>query len=182
MVFFIALMMLAVGCGTGSTEKTSLTETKKGLKILSFSFKDGEPIPMQSTCDSLNISPQISWTGVPEDAASLAITCEDPDAPGKTFTHWIVYNISIQTPRLPENQPLEEKLPNMAKQGINDFGKIGWNGPCPPAGKLHHYVFTIYALDKNLEFTDKPNRADFDQAIFGHVIERASFTGTYQKK
>jgi hypothetical protein len=181
MAFFIALMLLSAGCGNAAAPAGE-EKADKSFRIVSQAFKEGEAIPELYTCDGGDLSPQISWYSIPESTASLALTCDDPDAPNGLFTHWIVYDMLPVTPRLPEDQPKTRMMINGASQGENDFGNIGWGGPCPPPGKPHRYVFTIYALDKSPEFPKPPLRADFDKAIEGHVIAKATLTGTYKKK
>jgi Raf kinase inhibitor-like YbhB/YbcL family protein len=178
MAFLIVVVFIMVGCGDSGTANPKVA----AMKIKSFSFDEGQPIPVESTCDGSDISPQISWGGVPMDCASLALICQDPDAPSGVFTHWIVYDIKPVTPRLLQGQPKKEEIVGEARQGMNDFDKMGWNGPCPPAGKPHKYVFTVYALDARIGFAKTPKYPDFEKAIKGHVIGKAQMTGTYQKK
>ncbi|MBP7733171.1 MAG: YbhB/YbcL family Raf kinase inhibitor-like protein [Caldisericia bacterium] len=153
------------------------------MKIISQSFKDGEAIPVDYTCAKGDKSPQISWTSIPKGTVSFALTCEDIDAPNGVFTHWIVYNMLPVTTRLLEDQPKINYLPNSGIQGTNDFGNFGWGGPCPPTGKAHRYVFTVYSLDIKLRIDKNPvTRQMFDEAIKDHIISSAKVTGTFEQK
>lgn len=182
MALFV-LMALLAGCST-TTDKTVQTDKNhlpKDFMLKSQSFEDGKAIPKEFTCDSGDVSPQFSWYSAPENADSLALVCEDPDAPNGAFTHWIVYDILPTIPRITEGQPKTTLMINGASQGENDTGNIGWNGPCPPPGKPHHYIFTLFALDKRISFGKPPKRAEFDAMIADHIIAKTVYTGLYSK-
>ncbi len=181
MALFV-LMTLFAGCATNEPAQTDKDHQPKDFMIKSQSFEDGKEIPRQFACDGGDVSPQISWYSVPEKTASLALVCEDPDAPKGTFTHWIVYDILPSIPRLAEGQPRTTLTINGASQGENDTGNIGWNGPCPPPGKPHHYVFTLYALDDRISFNKPPKRSEFDSSIEEHIIAKTAYIGLYSKK
>ena len=175
----LTAITILLACGCSATTDIDAPE----MKIISQSFKDGETIPADFTCMGGDKSPQLSWTAIPTGTASFALVCEDLDAPKGVFTHWIVYNMTPVTTRLLEDQPKINFLPNSAIQGTNDFGNFGWGGPCPPAGKIHRYVFTIYALDVKLSIDKSPFvRTIFDEAIKDHVIVSAKITGTFEQK
>src|SRR5579859_2603609 len=125
-------------------------EVNMALRLESPSFRNGELIPPRFTCDGENVSPALRWAEAPAGTQCLALVCDDPDAPGKTFTHWVLFNIPLNPPELREGIPTEKTLPNGARQGTTDFGKTGYGGPCPPGG-LHRYFFKLYALDKPLD-------------------------------
>jgi Raf kinase inhibitor-like YbhB/YbcL family protein len=146
----------------------------KTLTVTSTSFKANEAIPSEYTCDGSQKSPQLSWSGVPSDAQSVAILVDDPDAPKGTFTHWIVTNIPPSESMLSENGA----LPQGAVAAKNDKGATGYAGPCPPSG-THHYHFRVYALDKTL--AQPASRAAFEKAIKGHVLAQGELVGTYTK-
>ncbi len=110
-------------------------------------FAAGRPIPEKYTCDGPDVSPPLAWTNAPAGTKSFALIADDPDAPGGIWVHWVVYNLPPTLTALAENTPPSPQLPDGAKQGVNDFGQTGYRGPCPPAGRLHRYVFNIYALD-----------------------------------
>ncbi len=151
------------------------------LSISSPSFKEGEKIPAKYTCQGQDISPQLTCSGVPEHTKSLALIMDDPDAPGGTFTHWVIFNIPPNSSGLPEAVPTEPQLPDGSQQGRNDPGKIGYNGPFPPPGRPHHYRFTLYALDKKLDLKAGASKEQLLRAMEGHIIEQGRLTGIFQR-
>jgi Raf kinase inhibitor-like YbhB/YbcL family protein len=153
------------------------------IQITSNAFQEGKTIPIKYTCDGNDRSPALSWSNTPEDAETLALICEDPDAPSGTFVHWIIYNISPAVTGLPEGLPTAELLPDGAIQGQNDFKRIGYGGPCPPPGdNAHHYFFRLYALDTTIELPAGAGREEFARAIEGHILAGGFLMGTYQRK
>ncbi|MFH1644012.1 MAG: YbhB/YbcL family Raf kinase inhibitor-like protein [bacterium] len=155
-------------------------------------FKDKENIPVQFTCDGQNISPQLSWSDVPDKTKSFAIICDDPDAPmDRPFVHWVIFNIRGNVNELPENVIAKnfftKKSKNgslrLTKQGTNDFGKIGYGGACPPKGAgSHRYVFTLYALDTVLNLNAGINKSDLLKAIQNHILAETKLTGLFERK
>jgi Raf kinase inhibitor-like YbhB/YbcL family protein len=150
------------------------------IQITSPAFTDGGPIPEKFTCDDLDVSPPIEWVNVPEGTQSIAIICDDPDAPMKTWVHWVIFNIPGGVTRLPENVPPERELENGAHQGMNDFHKIGYGGPCPPSG-THRYFFKIYALDTQLDLPAGASKSQLMIAMEGHVLSQSNLMGTYTR-
>lgn len=151
-----------------------------GIQITSPVFEDGGEIPKKYTCDDLDVSPPIEWMDMPEGTRTLAIVCDDPDAPMKTWIHWIIFNIPGDVRCLPENVPPEKELANGAKQGMNDFHKVGYGGPCPPSG-MHRYFFKIYALDTSLDLPPGVSKSHLMIAMEGHVLAEAHLMGTYTR-
>jgi Raf kinase inhibitor-like YbhB/YbcL family protein len=149
------------------------------MQISSTDFKDHGAIPPVHSKDGGNVSPRLSWSGVPEDTRSLALIVDDPDAPSGLFTHWIVYGIDPATPEITPRAPAGENLPGGARQGVNGFGQSGYGGPQPPNG-LHRYVFHLYALNTETDLPPGLTREEIDGVIHGHVIEEAMMTGTYR--
>lgn len=151
------------------------------MKLTSNEFKDGQTIPVQFTCKGRNISPELSWDGVPDSARSLALIVDDPDAPGGTWVHWVVYNIPVSRRSFDENIPKTGKLDDGTLQGTNDFKNIGYGGPCPPPGPAHHYHFKIYALDTL--FTSAPGltKARLLDLMKGHIIGQSELTGLFRR-
>jgi Raf kinase inhibitor-like YbhB/YbcL family protein len=140
-----------------------------------------ENIPAISTCDGQNASPQFSWIAPPERTQSLALLAIDRDSPlDYEFVHWVVYNIPPVTRSLPLGLPGQETLPDGSRQGVNDFGNVGFAGPCPPGKSAHHYEFTIYALDMALALPSRPTRRQVLKAMKGHVLAVGQMVGTYQ--
>jgi len=146
------------------------------LALSSPAFADGATIPTRFSCDGAGISPQLDWSGAPAATEALALTVIDPDAGG--FVHWLVYDIpAASAGSLAENIGTGAGTP---PQGANGRGKAGYTGPCPPSG-THHYVFTLYALDRTLGLSGTPSRADIEAAIKGHVLATTVLTGTYKR-
>ncbi len=143
-------------------------------------FEEGAAIPGKYTCDGVNVSPPLSWTSVPEGAESLALIFDDPDAPFRTWVHWVIFNLPVDSGGLPENVPPDEKLKNGAKQGTNDFRRIGYGGPCPPGG-THRYFFKLYALDKILDLDAGANKKQLIKAIKGHILAESQLVGRYTR-
>ena len=155
-------------------------ETPRTLEITSKDFRHGEPIPAGFTCDGEDRSPQLAWTGVPVETRSFALICDDPDAPRGTWQHWLLYNLTPDACELDAGVPSKPELPSGARQGINDFGNVGYGGPCPPVGR-HRYFHKLYALDTQLGDLKNPTKATIEQAMQGHVLEKTELVGTYQK-
>ena len=155
-------------------------EIKTGLMIQSSAFKDGERIPDRYTCNGKNASPPLSWEKGDIDVKSWTLIVDDPDAPSKVFTHWLLYNIPAETIILPEGLPTLGELQDGARQGKNDTMKTGYTGPCPPPGPVHHYNFTLYALDSVLDLPAGVNKKQLLEAMRTHVVSQSTLIGTYQ--
>jgi Raf kinase inhibitor-like YbhB/YbcL family protein len=149
------------------------------IKIWSEKFRTGDNIPVEHTCDGADISPQLSWTDIPPDTKSIVLIMDDPDAPTGTFVHWVIFNIPAYTRSLPEGIPGYEVLLNSIIQGTNDFGLIGYGGPCPPPGKPHRYHFKIYALDIRLDLPPGVRKTDIENAMQGHILDKGELIGIY---
>lgn len=151
------------------------------IRVMSDAFAEGQQIPAKYTCDGQDISPPLRWTGIPAEAQELALVFDDPDAPSGLFTHWLVYGLPPRTTGLPEGVPPGETVPGGGRQGRNDFGRIGYGGPCPPSGS-HRYVFTVYALDAPLGLPAGATRRQLFRAMEGHVIDKGQLIGRYQRR
>jgi Raf kinase inhibitor-like YbhB/YbcL family protein len=147
------------------------------MEIHSDAFRDSGAIPAKNTCSGQDASPALTWSGVPPGAKSLAVIVDDPDA--HHFTHWLLYDLPPDASGVAEGAS-GKGLPAGAHEGVNDFGKPGWRGPCPPSGR-HHYVFTVYALDTAMPNLTQARRVDVDKAIKGHVLAQGTITGTFAK-
>ena len=142
-------------------------------------FKNGGEIPREYTCDGRNVSPQLSVTSIPKGSKTLAIIVDDPDAPVGVFTHWIAWNIEVSGDSISIPKAVPRKS-SMMVQGVNDFGRIGYDGPCPPRGHgKHHYHFKVYALDTKLNLREGARRSDLERAMKGHVLQNAETVGVY---
>ena len=154
------------------------------LVISSVSFTDGQSIPKRYTCDGPDISPALAWSGVPENAKSLALIVDDPDAPDPaapkmTWVHWLLYNLPPDSSGLKEGVELHA-LPPGTLEGINNWSCTGYGGPCPPIGR-HRYFFKLYALDTLLPDLKHPTKAILEEAMHGHVLAEAHLVGLYQR-
>lgn len=148
----------------------------QGLKISSPAFMEKGHIPEKYTCDGKNISPPLSIENVPSNSKSLALIVDDPDAPVGTWVHWVVWNVPPDTKEIKENF-----VPPKAEQGLNDFGRRNYGGPCPPSG-THRYFFKIYALDAVLGLGPNSTKADLEKSMRGRIIGQAQIIGLYQKR
>jgi len=151
------------------------------MEITSPAFAPNGEIPAAHTCEGADRAPALTFANVPPGAKSLALIVDDPDAPAGTWVHWVMWNIPAATHLLPENVPKSGQLNSGAIQGRNDFGKTGYNGPCPPPGKTHRYYFRLYALDVKLTLQPGVTRQEVDAAMKGHIIGKAEHMGTYRR-
>lgn len=158
-----------------NTKKTE-EEMQVKMKIESPSFKNNDTIPSKYTCDGEDINPPLKIAGVPKNTVSLVLIVEDPDAPGKTWVHWTVWNIDPKTTEIAENS-----VPVGAIQGITDFGFAGYGGPCPPSG-THRYFFKLYAIDSLINLSSSATAKDIQKAIEGHILDSAELVGLYSRK
>jgi Raf kinase inhibitor-like YbhB/YbcL family protein len=150
------------------------------IQVTSTAFEDGQPIPEKYSGQGDNVSPPLQWSDASQQTKSFALICEDPDAPSGTFTHWLVYNLPPTTMSLDENVPKGQSMVYGFLQGKNGFGNVGYGGPAPPSGEVHHYVFKVYALDIILLLPGGGDRSDLLSAMDGHVIGEGELTGTFQ--
>jgi len=177
----ILLSLAAAGCSKGPQPQPTARQSpdqKSEIKVTSVAFQQGQPIPRQYTCAGVNVSPPLEWSGVPKTAKTIAIVADDPDAPGGTWVHWVLYNVPADNIGFVENVPVSETLKAGGFQGKNDFGKVGYGGPCPPSG-THRYFFKLYAVDAELPLKAGATRAELEQAMQGHVVAQAQLMGTY---
>ncbi len=181
-----AMMMFAVACAKQPTATTSSPSTQStpsatpGPKLASAAFTEGQSIPRQYTCDGINISPPLEWSGLPKSAKTIAIIADDPDAPAGTWVHWVIYNLPADTMGMIENLPMTEDVKGGGLQGKNDFEKVGYGGPCPPSGR-HRYFFKLYAIDVELPLKGGATKSEVEKAMEGHVMAQAQLMGTYHR-
>jgi Raf kinase inhibitor-like YbhB/YbcL family protein len=176
------------GCGRGGGDDTAAIAAPLTISLRSDAFTDGTAIPKKNGCDAENVSPHLAWSGVSPEAKSLALICDDPDAPMGTWTHWLLFNLPADLMELKPGMPAAETVTVKAKaggaveamQGKNDFGKLGYGGPCPPSG-THHYHFRLYALDGALNLKPGAKRAELLGAMKGHVLGQGRLMGTYSR-
>jgi Raf kinase inhibitor-like YbhB/YbcL family protein len=170
------LLVLVLACPDSGAEGGN---HDMAFTIRSTAIEAGGSIARVYTCDGRDISPPLRWDNVPEGTRSFALICDDPDAPMGTWVHWVVYGIPAGTRQLPEGVPASEQLSDGTVQGRNDFGKIGYGGPCPPRGKPHRYFFRLYALDEVLSLAPGLSKKALLKATEAHVLAQAEMFGTY---
>jgi Raf kinase inhibitor-like YbhB/YbcL family protein len=153
---------------------------KTSLVLVSSAFKHNGMIPKKYSGYGKNISPPLKWSGVPAKVKSFALICDDPDAPGGTFVHWVMFNIPASVHSLKENLPKSETLPDGTIQGVNDTGSNGYYGPEPPSG-THRYMFKLYALSTELDLESTATKADLLKAMKGKILAQTVLIGKYKK-
>jgi Raf kinase inhibitor-like YbhB/YbcL family protein len=175
-VLVLVLLLGLVACGGDGEPRLAFTSDS--------AVADGEPIEVFFTCDDEEVSPTLVWTGVPAETRELALVVEDPDAPQGTFTHWLVYGMSPEIDSLPNAIGPEPAMgtPRALRQGENDFGRVGYAGPCPPPGEEHDYVFRLLALHGESGLAPGATRPEFDEAVEPHVLAEASITAPYGRE
>jgi Raf kinase inhibitor-like YbhB/YbcL family protein len=150
------------------------------MQLSSTSLHEGGTIPKQYTGDGADHSPHLHWINPPAEAKSFVLICDDPDAPHGTWVHWVLFNLPPDRHELPENVPPHGTLPTGAKQGKNDFNKLGYGGPAPPKGdKPHRYFFKVFALDTTLELPEGTTKLAVEHAMKGHILAHAEMIGKY---
>jgi Raf kinase inhibitor-like YbhB/YbcL family protein len=163
-------------------------QTPAAITVTSTTLKANETIPKDHTADGKNVSPALSWSGAPAATKQFAMVMDDPDVPMPGgFVHWVVYKIPAAAKGLPAELPMDATLTAPAElagtiQGLSGFRRAGYRGPAPPAGKPHHYTFTVYALDTELTLAEGANRADLMKAMEGHIIGQGSLVSLYERK
>ena len=167
-----ALIGLVVGTGG---------ETAMAFTLSSASFSAGGEIPPQHTCTGANQSPVLSWRDAPPRTKCFALIVDDPDAPAGDWVHWVLYDLPADASQLPQAVPASETPASGGKQGLNDFQKIGYGGPCPPPGKPHRYFFKLYALDAPLNLQPRAGKSEVVRAMEGHVLGHTELVGTYKR-
>ena len=169
---------------TGPITARAPSEATMAFTLTSPAFAAGAAIPAKHTCDGPDLSPALAWGGAPPTAKTFALIVDDPDAPAGTWVHWVLFNQTATLDALPENVPRTETLPQLGGtfQGRNDFGKLGYGGPCPPPGKPHRYFFKLYALDVELPLEWGATKADVVRAMKGHIVGQADLMGTYARR
>jgi Raf kinase inhibitor-like YbhB/YbcL family protein len=176
-VVLLVFSPVVVAC----TTQTSPKEVEMTLSLSSSAFKEGDKIPIKYTCDGQDMSPPLEWSEPPQLTKAFALIMDDPDAPGGVFTHWVLFNLPADVRQLAEGIPTQERLENGALQGKNDFGRLGYGGPCPPHGPAHRYRFALYALDKLLDLRPGASKKQVLDAMKGRILAQGQLVGTYQR-
>ena len=176
----LSLTALLVLFTTSAIPASGIAADVSALQLSSSAFANGGVIPTQYTCNGAGESPPLAWTGVPENAKSLAVIFEDPDAPSGNFVHWVVYNIPA-TKKGMNGKKAGRLFPGGGEEGMNGAGKMGYLGPCPPPGSPHHYHFKLFALDTNLNLGLQPDSKSVRDAMKDHVIASTQFVGMFSR-
>jgi Raf kinase inhibitor-like YbhB/YbcL family protein len=183
-VFLLTIVWLLVQPSTAAnrevTTQDAIKQATDTLQLTSPSFEADAAIPAKYTCEGEDVAPALAWTDPPAATKGFALMMDDPDAPNKTVVHWVIYDLPAATRKLPEAVPKEAKLPDGSFQGQNSHGKIGYSGPCPPHGVVHHYFFKLYALDKSTGLKPKATKAELEAAIKGHILAKAQLIGRFE--
>jgi len=177
LVVVVASVAFPLACATVIPYPTATPPSR--LILTSAAFAPGSPIPTDYTCDGNDRSPPLAWSDPPAGTAAFVLVVEDPDAPGGLFTHWLLYDLPASARSLPAGVPPRPTLENGARQGRNDFGTVGYRGPCPPPGRPHRYVFRLFALDQPTGLPAAAHRADVLRALAGHTLATGELYGTY---
>ena len=182
-ILLVPLLTLCAGCAgrTGSGWAEGQATPNSQMKLESSDFAPGGFIPVRFTCKGGDVSPALRWTGPPGNTQAFALILEDPDAPGGTWTHWLLYNLPAAARALAEGVPKTGEISGGGRQGVNDFGNIGYGGPCPPPGKPHRYFFHLYALNAPLMLNAAAGKAEVRAALRGHVIAEAELMGRFKR-
>ena len=162
-----------------------LTEVVPGKPMAAFqlqssAFSNGGAIPTKFTCDAADLSPALSWNDPPAGTKAFALIMDDPDAPAGTWVHWVLYDLPASVRELPEGVPKAKDLEIGARQGSNDFRRIGYGGPCPPRGAAHRYSFRLYALDQHTQLPAGAAKGDLERAMKGHILAQSELIGRFQ--
>jgi len=165
---------------------SSVTLTPEGDKAMAFDLKSsaftaGADIPKKFACEGPDVSPALSWGDPPAGTKSISLIMDDPDAPAGIWVHWVLYDLPASARELPEGVPKDHELKNGARQGRNDFGKIGYGGPCPPPGRPHRYFFKLYALSARTDLKAGATKAELEKAMRGHILGQVELMGRYKR-
>jgi Raf kinase inhibitor-like YbhB/YbcL family protein len=160
---------------------TATSASSAQITLTSPAFPHGSRIPAMHTCEGEDLSPALRWSGGPVERRSLALVCDDPDAPRGTWDHWVLYDLPGDTVELAPGVPPMPELPSGARQGRNSWGKPGYGGPCPPPGNPHRYFFRLYALDIALNLPPGVTKAGLEEVMAGHILGQGMLMGTYQR-
>jgi len=175
------LFVLAAAPGAPALAQITTGGVTMKLEVTSPAFTEGGMIPSKYTCEGADVSPPLNIKGIPEGTKSIALIADDPDAPRGIWIHWVLYDWPPEMLSIPENVPKAAELPNGAKQGMTDFGRPGYGGPCPPSG-THRYYFKVYALDKKIDKPAGLTKAQLLEEMKGHVLAEGVLMGRYARR
>ena len=178
----VSLLLVAnLGIYLPATSRSAKGGLPVTLRLTTTAFQPGGTIPRKHTCDGPDVSPPLAWDAPAGAVQSFALIVDDPDAPAGTWVHWVLFDLPAATGELPEGVPRDEQLPTGARQGRNDFRRVGYNGPCPPSGPPHRYFFKLYALDARLNLKPGSTKADVERAMQGHILAQGQLIGRYSR-
>ena len=180
-VFLIVTLAVPVLFSSAQARTSSKGQSNMAFTVRTADFAHGANIPQTFTCDGEDRSPALEWNGAPAGTKAFALIADDPDAPVGTWVHWVIYNIPAGAHSLTGGVEKKEQLADGARQGWNDFRKIGYNGPCPPPGKAHRYFFKLYALSAQLTLAPGATKAEVERAMGGHILGQAEWMGKYER-
>jgi len=185
MLRVLVAMTAIIICGCEKQKKPGEISEERSqqmtVSVSSSAFQEGGMIPAKYTCDGNDVSPPLTWAGIPAGAKSIALIGDDPDAPVGTWVHWVMWNIPPDVHELPENVPPKPELPDGSRQGMSDFRRPGYGGPCPPSG-VHRYYFKVYALDTMLDLPSSARKGELLKAMKGHVLAEGQLMGKYSRR
>jgi Raf kinase inhibitor-like YbhB/YbcL family protein len=186
LLFTAFLAFVISGCGPGPSPTPTPAAAppaapETAFELTSTAFAHEEPIPQKYTCDGQDISPPLQWSDPPQGTQSLALICDDPDAPVGTWVHWVLYNLPAEARALPEAVPPQGELPDGSRHGQNSWRRLDYGGPCPPSG-THRYFFKLYALDTILDLEVGEGKKQILQAMEGHILAQAELMGVYSRQ
>lgn len=175
LICFILCLVIVffAGCRSQTPPAAEEAQTEMLIELKSSTFNEGSTIPTSYTCDGNNISPQLDWSGIPENTLSLVLITDDPDAPLGTWVHWVLYDLP------PDLNGLPEAVTEVGTSGANSFKKLGYGGPCPPKGSEHRYFFKLYALDTLLSLEEGASKTEVEKAMQGHILAQGQLMGKY---
>jgi Raf kinase inhibitor-like YbhB/YbcL family protein len=173
LIMCLSILVYLAGCKSDQAAPAAEGEIEMSIEISSTAFKEGDTIPRIYTCDDQNVSPPLSWAGVPQGSLSLALIMDDPDAPSGTFDHWILFNLP------PDLTGLSQDNHAVGTEGKNGFGRMGYGGPCPPRGSNHRYMIKIYALDSDLVLKSGASKVQLESAMNGHILAQGQMMVRY---
>jgi len=181
MIRMVLLLMLSLAAGVRLGMPAETSARRDTMELKSPAFSQGQAIPSKYTCDGKDVSPPLAWTEIPPATKSFALIADDPDAPIGTWVHWVVYNLPPATRQLPEGFPTDARFADGTMQGMTDFRRTGYGGPCPPSG-THRYFFQLFALDAVLALRPASAAKQLKAAMKGHILAEAQLMGTYHRK
>lgn len=171
-----------IACGLALWPMSETGGDPMPLTLTSRAFAHKTAMPSPCTCDGADLSPPLAWTDPPAGTKSFALIVDDPDAPLGMWVHWVLYNLPAASRSLAEHLPASDPMVDGSRQGLNDFRRLGYGGPCPPPGSAHRYVFKLYALDAALTLPPRATKAQLERAMDGHILAKAELIGLYQRK